>query len=101
MQGVTMIENLRPLGDRILVKRLEPETKTAGGIIIPDVAQEKVQTGRIVAIGKGRLLQDGTVMALQLEVGDIVHFGKYAGTEVDNDHVILKEDEVLGVVEQK
>lgn len=95
-----MIENIRPLGDRVLVKRLEPEEKTSGGIIIPDVAKEKVQMGRVIAIGKGRILPDGKVMPLQLNEGDIVFFGKYSGTEADQDFVILKEDEILGVIEQ-
>lgn len=94
-----LIENLRPLNDRVLIKRLEPEEKSAGGIIIPDVAKEKVQMGKVMAIGRGTLLSTGEVQPLQLKVGDTVFFGKYSGTEADTDYVILKEEDILGVVE--
>ena len=95
-----MVEKIRPLLDRVLVKRLANEEKTAGGIYIPDVAKEKAQTGKVIAIGTGRLLNDGKVVPMQVKVGDIVFLPKYAGTEASGDHVIIKEDEILGVVEQ-
>jgi chaperonin GroES len=95
-----MIDKLRPLGDRILVRKLEPESKTAGGIIIPGSAQEKVQMGRVMRVGKGRIMQDGSVVSLQIGAGDLVYYGKYAGVEAGDDYVILKEEEVLGVVEE-
>ncbi len=94
-----MVEKIRPLLDRVLIKRLANEEKTAGGIYIPDVAKEKAQMGEVIAIGPGRLLKDGSLAAMQVKVGDIVFLPKYAGTEV-NDHVIIKEDEILGIVER-
>ena len=95
-----MIEKIRPLYDRLLVKRLENEEKTAGGIIIPDTAQEKTQTGQVISAGEGRLTKDGTLTPLQVKAGDIVFFGKFSGTEADKEHLILREDEVLGIVEK-
>jgi len=93
---------IRPLQDRILVKRLEEEEKTKGGIIIPDTAKEKPQEGRVVAVGKGKVAEDGTVTPLDVKKGDKVLFSKYAGTEVNLDgeeHLIIREDDVLGVLE--
>lgn len=95
-----MIEKIRPLYDRILVKRRENEETTAGGIIIPDTAQEKTQTGQVLAVGEGRLTKDGSVTPLKVKAGDIVFFGKFSGTEADKEHLILREDEVLGIVEK-
>jgi len=92
---------IRPLHDRILVKRVEEETTTKGGIIIPDTAKEKPQEGRVVAVGSGKLLEDGSVRPLDVKTGDRVLFGKYAGSEVNLDgeeHVILREDDVLAVI---
>ncbi|MBA3751478.1 co-chaperone GroES [Candidatus Dependentiae bacterium] len=94
-----MIGKIRPLLDRVLVKRLATEEKTAGGIIIPDVAKEKGQTGEVIAIGKGRILNDGTVLPMNVKVGDKVFLPKYAGTEAGSDFIIIKEDEILGIVE--
>ena len=94
---------IRPLQDRILVKRLEETATTKGGIIIPDTAKEKPQEGEVVAIGKGRVLEDGSQRALDLKVGDKILFGKYAGTDVkidEEDYLIMREDDVLGVVEK-
>jgi chaperonin GroES len=100
-RGVTtMIGKIRPLYDRILVKRREHEETTAGGIIIPDTAQERTQTGTVVAVGQGRITQDGSLRPLIVKAGDIVFFGKFSGTEADKEHIILREDEVLGIVEQ-
>lgn len=93
---------VRPLQDRVLVKRLEEETKTAGGIIIPDNHKEKPAQGEVVAVGTGYRLTDGTVRALDVKAGDKILFGKYAGTEVKvegNEFLIMKEDDLLGVIE--
>lgn len=92
---------LRPLQDRVVVQRLEEETKTAGGIIIPDTHAEKPSQGKIVAVGTGYRLQDGTVRNLDVKVGDVVLFGKYSGTPVKVDGkevLVMKEDEILGVL---
>ncbi len=93
---------IRPLGDRILLKRIEGEDKSKGGIIIPDTAKEKPQEGRVVAAGKGRLLEDGKLVPLEVKKGDRVLFGKYSGAEVKlegEEHLIMKEDDILGVIE--
>ncbi len=93
---------IRPLQDRIIVKRIEEETKTAGGIFIPDTAKEKPQQGEIVAVGKGKKTEDGKVIPLDLKVGDKVLFGKYAGTDIKiegQDLLIMREDDILGVIE--
>lgn len=93
---------LRPLQDRIVVKRLEGENKTKGGIIIPDSAKEKPVEGRVVAVGNGKVLKDGKQRPLEVKVGDVVLFGKYSGTEVKIDgeeHVLLREDDVLAVTD--
>jgi chaperonin GroES len=95
-----MFEKFKPLGDRVLVKRLSDQEKTSGGIIIPDAAKEKTQTGTILAIGAGRLDSDGKVVPMTVKVGDVVYFGKYSGTEADEDHLIIREDEILGTVEK-
>ena len=92
----------RPLQDRILVKRVDSEVKTAGGIIIPNSAQEKPQEGLVVAMGNGKRLEDGTQIPMDLAEGDRILFGKYSGSEVKidgEDHLILREDEILGVME--
>ena len=94
--------NLRPLQDRIIVKRVEEETKTAGGLFIPETAKEKPQRGEIVAVGNGKKTEDGKVLPLDVKVGDVVLFGKYAGTEVKvdgNDFLMMREDDILAVVE--
>lgn len=93
---------VRPLHDRILVKRLEEEEKTKGGIIIPDTAKEKPSEGRVVAVGDGRIKEDGTKIPMELKKGDRILFSKYAGTEVKidgEDHLIMREDDVLAVIE--
>ena len=94
--------NLRPLQDRIIVKRVEEETKTAGGLFIPETAKEKPQRGEIVAVGNGKKTEDGKVLPLDVKVGDIVLFGKYAGTEIKvdgNDYLMMREDDILAVIE--
>jgi len=93
---------LRPLHDRILVKRVEEETKTAGGLIIPETAKEKPQRGEVVAAGNGKKTEDGKVLPLDVKVGDKVLFGKYSGTEVKVDgeeYLMMREDDLLAVVE--
>jgi chaperonin GroES len=93
---------IRPLQDRIVVKRVESETQTKGGIIIPDAAKEKPIEGRVVAVGNGKVMKDGSVRPLEVKVGDKVLFGKYSGTEVKIDgeeHVLIREDDVLAVTE--
>ena len=92
----------RPLQDRILVKRIDKEEKTTGGIIIPDTAKEKPQEGEVVAVGNGKRTEDGKVAPMDVKKGDRVLFGKYSGSEIKIDgeeHLILREDEVLGILE--
>ena len=92
---------VKPLHDRVLVKRVDPEEKVKGGIIIPDTAKEKPLEGKVVAIGAGRLDEDGKRVPLEVKVGDKVLIGKYAGTEIKIDeieHVIVREEEILGVI---
>ncbi len=95
-----MFEKLKPLGDRVLVKRIDEEEKTAGGIIIPDAAKEKAQTGSVLAVGAGRRDAEGQLIPLEVKTGDVIYFGKYSGTEAGNDHLIIREDEILGIVEK-
>jgi chaperonin GroES len=93
---------IRPLGDRILVKREEPSETVRGGIIIPDSAKEKPQEGKVVAVGKGRLDENGKVIPMEVKKGDRILMGKYSGTEVKLDgdeHIILREDDVLAIIE--
>ena len=93
---------VRPLADRILVKRIEPEEEVRGGIIIPDTAKEKPQEGTVVAVGPGRVGEDGKRIKPEVKKGDRILMGKYAGTEVkidDEEHLIMREDDVLAVIE--
>ncbi|MFQ6672435.1 MAG: co-chaperone GroES [Candidatus Tectimicrobiota bacterium] len=93
---------VRPLHDRILVKRVEEEEVRRGGIIIPDTAKEKPQEGKVVAVGDGKILDDGKRISLDVKAGDRVLFGKYAGSEVkieDEEYLILREDDILGILE--
>lgn len=93
---------IRPLNDRLLVRRLEEEEKTAGGIIIPDSAKEKPAQGKVVAVGPGKVNDAGERVALQVKEGDVILFSKYGGTDVKldgEDYLIMREDDVLGVVE--
>ena len=95
--------SFRPLHDRVVVRRIEEDTKTAGGIIIPDTAKEKPQQGEVVAVGNGKRGEDGKVYPIDLKVGDKVLFGKYAGSEVKlegEDFLIMREDDILGVIEK-
>jgi chaperonin GroES len=95
-----MFDKIRPLYDRVLVQRLEDDNKTASGLYIPDNAKEKAQTGKVVSVGVGRVTADGKTVPLQVKVGDVVFFGKYAGTDAGKDHLIIREEEILGVVEK-
>ncbi len=93
---------LRPLGDKVIIKRVEEEEKTPGGIVIPDTAKEKPMQGIVVAVGNGFLKDDGTRQPMQVKVGDKVLFGKWAGTEVKlqgEEHLILREEEIMAIIE--
>jgi chaperonin GroES len=94
---------IRPLQDRIIVRRIEEEEKTKGGIIIPDSAKEKPMEGEVIAVGTGKILENGTKHPLEVKAGDRILFGKYAGTEVKIEgveHLIMREDDILGVIEK-
>jgi chaperonin GroES len=94
--------NIRPLYDRIVVKRIEEQETIKGGIIIPDSAKEKPQEGEVVAVGKGKRLEDGKLVPLDVQVGDRILFGKYSGSDIKldgNEFLIMREDEVLGVLD--
>jgi chaperonin GroES len=96
-----MATKIRPLQDRVLIKRVQEEQKTKGGIIIPDTAKEKPIEGEVVAVGNGKVQEDGTVRKLDIKAGDRVLFGKFAGTEIKLDgdeHLIVREDDIMGVV---
>ena len=95
---------IRPLQDRVIVKRLEEEEKTKGGIIIPDTAKEKPQEGKVIAVGKGKMTEEGKLIPLDVKVGDKILFGKYSGTEVKiegEERLIMREEDILGVIEGK
>ena len=94
--------NVRPLHDRILVRRIEEKEQIKGGIIIPDTAKEKPQEGRVVAVGKGKMTEDGKLLPPDVKAGDRILFGKYSGSEIKlegEEHLILREDDILGVLE--
>ncbi|MBU0467639.1 MAG: co-chaperone GroES [Candidatus Omnitrophica bacterium] len=94
--------NIQPLADRIIVKPLEAEEKTKGGIVLPETAKEKPQEGKVIAVGKGKVKEDGSIQALELKVGDKVLYGKYSGTEIitseGEEVLIMREDDVFGIV---
>ena len=95
---------IRPLEDRVVIQQIEAEEKTAGGIVLPDTAKEKPQEGKVVAVGKGKVNDDGKVTPLDVKAGDRILFGKYSGTEVKidgEDFLIMREDDILGVLEGK
>ena len=96
--------NIRPLQDRVLVKRIAEEERTKGGIVIPDTAREKPMEGEVMAVGNGKILENGSKITPEVKAGDRILFGKYAGTEVKIDgveHLILREDDILGIVTKK
>jgi chaperonin GroES len=97
-----MKTKVRPLHDRVIVKRLEEQEKTKGGIIIPDSAKEKPVEGKIIAVGSGKITENGKRIALQVKVGDRVLFGKYGGTDIKiegEEHLIMREDDIIAIVE--
>jgi len=97
-----MKTKVRPLLDRVLIKRVEADEKVKGGIIVPDTAKEKPMEGRVIAVGAGRLDDHGKRIPMEVKAGDRILFGKYAGTEIkinDDEHIILKEDEILGIIQ--
>ena len=94
---------IRPLQDRVIVKRIEEQEKTKGGIIIPETAKEKPMEGKVIAVGKGKVLEDGKIRPLDVKAGDRVLFAKYGGAEVkieEEEHLIMREDDILGVIEK-
>ena len=94
---------IRPLQDRVILKRIAEEEKSKGGIIIPDTAKEKPQEGKVVAVGKGKVDDNGKIIPLDVKVNDLVLFGKYSGSEINMDgveHVIMREEDILGVIEK-
>lgn len=95
-----MFDKIRPLGDRVLVKRVPAEERTSSGLFIPEAAKEKAQMGSVIAVGSGKRDRDGKAIPVDLQINDIVFFGKYAGTDAGDELVIIKEDEILGVVEK-
>jgi chaperonin GroES len=102
-QGASTMK-IRPLHDRVIVKRLEEDRKSPGGIVIPDTAAEKPVQGKIVAVGKGKILEDGQIRPLDVKVGDTILFGKYSGTEVKvdgDDLLVMREEDVMAVIESK
>ncbi|MGD9014477.1 MAG: co-chaperone GroES [Candidatus Omnitrophota bacterium] len=94
--------NIQPLGDRVVVKALEAEEKTKGGIVLPDTAKEKPQEGKVIAVGKGKMLEGGTLQALEVKVGDKILYGKYSGTEVTTkdgeELLIMREEDILAII---
>ena len=93
---------IRPLHDRVIVQRIEEEAKTKGGIIIPDTAKEKPQEGKVIAVGSGKILENGTKVTLDVKVGDKILFGKYSGTEIKiegEEYLMMREEDILGVIE--
>ncbi len=97
-----MAANIRPLHDRLVIERLDEERTSAGGIVIPDSATEKPSQGKVVAIGPGKMLDDGKVIPLGVQIGETVLFGKYSGTEVKiggKEFVVMREDDIMGIVE--
>ena len=96
--------NFQPLGDRVIIKPLEAESKTKGGILLPDTAKEKPQEGKVVAVGKGKVLENGTVQKIDVKEGDVVLYGKYSGTEVTTkdgeEYLIVREEDILAIVKK-
>src|SRR3989449_9797634 len=100
-KGDPNLMTVRPLHDRVLIKRIEEQETVKGGIIIPDSAKEKSQEGEVIAVGAGKMLENGTIAALEVKNGDRILFGKYSGTEIkveDQDYLILREDEIIGIL---
>ncbi len=101
MAGTTISVKIQPLGDRVVVKPLESGNKTKGGIVLPDTAKEKPQEGEIVAIGKGKMLENGEIKPLEVKVGDKILYGKYSGSEItldEQEYLILREEDILAII---
>jgi len=101
MKGGSEYMKIQPLGDRIVIEVLEAKEKTKGGIVLPDTAKEKPQEGKVVAVGKGRVTEDGKIVPLEVKVGDKILYGKYSGSEInieDKEYLIIKEEDVLAIV---
>ena len=94
-----MFDKIKPLGDRVLIKRIEMEDTTPGGIIIPDAAKEKTQMGKVISVGQGKTMSDGKTVPVAVKAGETVFYSKYAGTEAGDEHLIISESELLGVVD--
>ena len=95
------MSSIKPLHDRVLVKRIDPKEEVKGGIVIPDTAKEKPEEGEVIAVGNGKILENGTKLNLEVKVGDRILFGKYAGTEAkidDHEYLIMREEEILGII---
>lgn len=96
--------NFQPLGDRVIIKPLEPESKTKGGIVLPDTVKEKPQEGKVVAVGKGKVLENGSIQKPEVKEGDIILYGKYSGTEVTTkdgeEYLIVREEDILAIVKK-
>lgn len=102
-QAVQSRTKIKPLGDRVLVKALEKETEKKSGIIIPDTAKEKPQEGEVIAVGKGKVTEDGKVLPMDVKAGDTILYGKYSGTEIkldDEEYLIMHQDDILGILEK-
>jgi chaperonin GroES len=95
-----MFEKLRPLHNNVLIKKIEDKPKTSGGLYIPDSAKQDTQTGTIIAVGNGALNHKGEVIPMTVQIGDTIFFGKYAGVKADEHYVVLKEDEILGILDK-
>lgn len=92
---------IQPIGDRVLIKAMEAEEKTKGGIVLPDTAKEKPQEGKVIAVGKGKLMEDGSIKPLEVKVGDKILYGKFSGTEVaykEEEYLIVREDDILAII---
>jgi chaperonin GroES len=103
IKGDLNLMTVRPLHDRVLIKRIDEQETVRGGIIIPDTAKEKSQEGEVIAVGTGKMLENGSVAALEVKAGDRILFGKYSGTEIKlegQDYLILREDEIVGILTQ-
>ncbi len=100
MKEDLMFKKFTPLGDRVFVQRLESSERSEGGIIIPDAAKERAQVGEVIAVGPGRVDNNGKLIPMNVKKGDKIYFGKYSGTEVGDDYLIMREDDILGIVEQ-
>lgn len=96
--------NFQPLGDRVIIKPLEPESKTKGGIVLPDTVKEKPQEGKVVAVGKGKVLENGSIQKPEVKEGDVILYGKYSGTEVTTkdgeEYLIVREEDILAIVKK-